>query len=748
MLLEEIEIPKDKGKWKRRGDGRGDLEYFFIGGMNYSRKFGFQKSHNRYPFTTYYMDRIEDVVHEGITYRSLFYCKLPLICLQFEDGCECIEFELPAICGGKSVYPFVGLVETQSSYRIIFKHFPEFTLKQKDTAWLGRGKKREVREDCHKIEFKIRRYRTKDWVEAVRGFMDSTDLQKEGYNPDTDITPRVNELCWRSKEALKRSYDSEVGTFLQLPWRESSGFVFSLYSYSLLSYEAVRLSYFSQLYRKTGDPDFKSWMEGLRELFVNPELYRDTDDGLFWHNMTHFDGKKLKGYSYMDVGFAGYPGGQGLISRSLLEYLETEDDTDIEELVKKNLEFILNAQNIDGSWNAAIPFKRFNPSSMMTRWSKSEGATAENVRALLKAYKRFEDDRYVSAALRGLEYLQQENPICRNVLRDIGLEEPEGYSAILAVNAFLDALQVFGDNKFLEYASIYAHHLLTFHYWYGSIYGHFHPITESINPRLSPFESLMVVKTYRRMGEVTGDKLWDTMSSMLLNRTLELVDQNGGLSEGVFVRYGGELQTLVMEQTFATAELVHTVSDYNCYHYRPIEKKELKVEDMGDKIVVEDFLEVNKRHFEFLDKKNNYSLDIEMSKPYKLSSRLKTLFLNRLRGLGLVAGVVDLKYLIKGVHPPEEKVDVQSLKEYVTGYKVAQRDRGVVIEAELSYHRILIELFKTRFDEVFMDLSIDVKGHDLKCDKVVISFDRTYDETLKTNWTHGGVYRRVFPLSG
>lgn len=742
MLLEEIEIPKVR----RKGDG--NLKYFFIGGMNYAQEFGFQESHNRYPFTTYYIDRINDIVHEGVTYRSLFYCKLPLICLQFDDGCECIEFELPATCGNKKIYPFVGLVETQSSYRIIFKHFPEFILKHKDTAWLGREKKRKIKEGCGEVDFKVKWYRTEDWVEAVQRFLDGTDFQKAGLNPDTDIDSGVNGVCWRVKEALKRSYDSELGTFLQLPWRKSSGFVFSLYSYSLLSYEAVRLSYFSQLYPKTGDPDFKSWMKSLRELFVNPKLCRETENGLFWFNMTHYDGKKLRGYSYMDVGFAGYPGGQGLISRSLLEYLETEEDKDIEELVKRNLEFILSVQNGDGSWNAAISFKRFNPSSMMTKWSKSEGATAENVRALIRAYKRYGDDRYVDAALKGLEYLQQKEPVCRNVLRDIGLEEPEGYSAILAVNAFVDAFEVFGGDKFLEYAEIYAHHLLTFHYWYGSIYGHFHPITESITPRLSPFESLMAVKAYKRIEEATDDRLWGEISNMLLRKILELVDDNGGLSEGVFVKYDGELQTLVMEQTFATAELLHTVSSYDCYHYRPMERKKLELEYKEDNIVVEGFLEINKHHFEIFDNKNNYSLEIEMSKPYKLSSRLKTLFLNNLRRFGLVAGVIDLKYLIKGVRPPEEDVDLQSLKEHITSYKATERNEEVVVEAELSYHRIQVEVFKNNSDEVFMNLSIDVKGHDLKCNKVVISFDEVYDETLKTNWTHGGFYSRTFKILG
>lgn len=735
MLLEDIEVPKDNG----------NLKYFFIGGMNYARDFRFQESHKKYPFNTYYIDRIEDVIHEGINYRSLFYCKIPLICLQFEDECECIEFELPASCGSRKTYPFVGLTETDSSYHIIFKHF-EFTLKQKDTAWLGRGRKKRVKEECKQVEFNVKRYKTTDWVEAVRGFLDNKNnknLKNAGFNDN-----KVNGICWKSKEALKRSYDSELGTFLQLPWKDSSGFVFSLYSYSMPSYEARRLSYFSQLYEKTGDPEFKNWMERLRELFVNTEMCSETENGLFWYNMTHYDGKRLTGYSYMDVGFAGYPGGQGLISRSLLEYLEREEDKDIDELVKKNVDFILSTQNSDGSWNAAIPFKKFNPSSMVTTWSRSEGATAENVRALLMAYKRYGDIKHEDTALKGLEYLQQENPICRNVLRDIGLEEPEGYSAILALNAFLDAYELFGDGRYLDYANIYAHHLLTFHYWYGSIYGHFHPITESITPRLSPFESLMAVKAYRRMGTATGDELWNNVSNMLLSRTLELVDQNGGLSEGVFVKYDGSLQTLEMEQTFATAELLHTISGFDCYQYRPIEKKEVKVENSGDKIVVEGFLEINKHHFEVVDNKNNYRLEIKLSKPYKLSSRLKTSLLNRLRRLGLVAGVVDLKYLWKGVYQPEEKVDLQSLKKYITSYRVNKKDGEVVVEAELPYHRLLIQIFKDNSGMVCMDLSIDVKGHDLKCNKVVISFDEDYDETLKTNWTHGGFYRRTFQIPG
>ena len=63
----------------------------------------------------------------------------------------------------------------------------------------------------------------------------------------------TDELIPKVKSVLFRSFDNEFGTFLQLPWTNSTGFCMDKYSYSLPGFDAKRLNYFQELYEKTGD---------------------------------------------------------------------------------------------------------------------------------------------------------------------------------------------------------------------------------------------------------------------------------------------------------------------------------------------------------------------------------------------------------------------------------------------------------------------------------------------------------------
>lgn len=724
MIIDEIKIPK------------GNLNHFFIGGMNYSEDFSFQESRNSYPFSTYYINRVEDVIEDGIRYRSLFYCKLPLICLQFDNRCLCVEFDLPAQVDGSEVFPFVGLQETDKHYKVIFKHFPEIHLKEKESAWLGFGSRRRIQVPGNKPEFEVKTYAKEDWKEAVLDFFD-----ERGRAGMEDFDPGFRMRA--AKEALFRSYDSDLGTFLQLPWKGRTGFAFSKYSYSLLSFEAKRLFYFADCYKKTEDEQLREWASNLAELFKNPDLYRSAEKGIYWCNMTHFDGSKLRGNSYLGVGFAGYPGGQGTISFNVGRYLKKENDPELRELLKKNLEFIISKQNRDGSWNAVVD-EEFDFLNFMRNFQgKCEGATAENCRALIVGYEIFEDDRYLRSIEKGLSFLERENVICRNVLRDIGLNEPEGFSAILAANAFLEAYNLFGDERYLEYARTYICHLLTYFYWYGSLKGYFHPITESITPRISPFESLMAVKVFHRFSKMTGEKTWKKFRDMLFRRTLELVNTDGGLSEGVFIKYPEGFHGLGMEQTFATSELLHVCSIYGAYSSERKEREEIHIQETSDKIIVEDSVEINKDRFRIAA--NGQELDILMSDPYSFGSRIKTEANNILRRLAPLNSILDIGYVFKGVEPTRRKDELRSILPFIDSFSVKKNDVCVAAEAILPYHKVKCEIYKKDSD-LKLNLIIDVRKHDVQCSKVTVSFGDYYDETIKTNWTQGGKYCREIDI--
>lgn len=725
MILKRMDVPKD------------GLEYFFIGGMNYGRDFKFQDSENHYPFTTYYVSKVKDIVKNGTRYRSLFYCKLPLICLQYDDHCECIEFELPAKCEGKDVIPFVGLNENEENYEIIFRHFPEVTLKEKEEAWLGAGDQKKVKQPHGDVKFEVEKYKKKNWRKAVLDF-----FSKENLTSERDKAKKIME---GSKQALFRSYDSELGTFLQLPWKDTTGFAFSMYSYSLLSFEAKRLFYFYDLYKKTHDPIYEKWYKDLIDLFKNSNLYEKSDTGLFWRNMTQFNGDKLQGFSYLDVGYAGYPGGQGTISYYLGKYLKEEDDRELRELLHKNLDYILENQNSDGSWDSASSKSLLSLSNFGLRdWRKCEGATAQNVRALLLGTDLFGDEKYKNAARKGLSFLQRKNVVCKNVLRDIGINEPEGFSSILTVNAFLEAYDFFQKENYLEYAKIYGCNLLTYHYWYGDLKGQFHPITESITPRISPYESLLAVKAYNKLYRSTQKRFWKKIRDSLFSRICDLLEENYELSEGIFPKYQGERYHLPMKQTFATAELLHTSSIYETYKVNKAEREEIKIEDRGDVLILEGEIRIGKDEFYVRDESEK--LEIWMSNPYSLGSKIKTKLLNWMRKFGKLNSLLDIGYIFKGVRPSPGDVDLQPLKLHIQNLEVERKEKEIKVTADLPFHHIELSFYKSS-ETLHMELLIDVKAHDLQCNKVMVSFRKKYDETLKTNWTHGGTYKRDFPLN-
>jgi len=716
MLIKKISIPKDK------------LLYFFIGGMVYNDKFSFDTgSRNEYPFTTYYINRIMDKKEDDVRYKSLIYCKLPLICLQFESYCKCIEFDLTAECKGKKIFPFVGLNETEDSYEIIFKHFPETDMIEKKEAWLGFPKKIKLKMPAGKISFKVKEYTKKFWQEAVKDFFKNQKIQNQKIE--------TKKLMIKVKEALFRSYDNETGTFIQMPWTNSTGFCMDKYSYSLLGFEAKGLNYFQELYERTGDPDYKDWVKSLEKLFLNSELQMETKNGFVWYNMTRFDGEKLKGLFYLDVGYAGYPPDQATISFNLGEYLQKKKNKQLEHLLKKNLNYILNTQNKDGSWLAALPYKTFKQRS----WKKSEGSTAECARALLSGYKFFKDNRYKESAKRALKYLEKENIICRNVLRDIGIDEPEAFSAIIIIDAFLDAFEVFGEKKYIEFAQKYACHTLTWFYWYGELKGYFHPISESITPRISPFESLMLVETYKRMYKKTKEKIWDELANFLFMRVLEVKDKNNALSEGISPRFDGSLYFLPMEQTFATTELLHACLLYGSYKHIDLKNEKIDIEEKEDCFLVNKIIKINKKKFEMRIGKRE--LDFILSNPYGLKSRIYTRSSKFFRRFGLFNLIRDTKYVFTGVKPNQNKLKEKSISNYIKNYKVERRKNEILIQISLPFHKIEIRVFKS--GKLKAEVLIFVKEHDLVCNKVIIN---NTDYTLKINWTNGGLFKKIIEL--
>ena len=97
-----------------------------------------------YPFSTYYTTKILDKRYNDVTYRSLYYVKMPVVVLQFQDECICVEFDPVIQYGNQEIIPFISLSEDKEYYVVSFYLFNEFYIKEKKYAWLGVGKKKNI----------------------------------------------------------------------------------------------------------------------------------------------------------------------------------------------------------------------------------------------------------------------------------------------------------------------------------------------------------------------------------------------------------------------------------------------------------------------------------------------------------------------------------------------------------------------------------------------------------------------------
>ena len=782
------------------------LCYAFIGGMWYSKN-GFSLEQDislPYPFSTYYTTKILDKIYNDILCRSLYYVKMPVVVLQFQDECICIEFDPVIQSNGREMIPFISLSEDKENYIISFYLFNEFYLKEKEYAWLGRGKKKKVPlglkpGDSFKFFVKTRKY--KEWTEAVETYVEK-ELPKQVKIESAKATFE------QGKQALFRSYDHLTGSFLQLPWRETPGFTFVNSSYSLLSYEAVRLHYFAKWHKQTGDKQFLLWSKGLQDLFKNPKLYKTRlkeGRGIVWYNMTNLTKNGLEGFFYMDCGYGGYPGGQGTISFHLLKYLEFCDDKKLEDLVEKSLEYILSTQNNNGSWPMAIRQEgviRFR--SEQLDLYETYGGTAECVRALLLGYKRFNDNSMKNAAIKALSFLENEYPICYNGLRDIGINEAEAFSAVSIIDAFLDAYKLTEEKRYCDNAVVYALYTLPWLYFYDTenlkLKYDFHPISFSITPRLSPYESVWVVSTYLRLYSVTKNELWKKAAEAVYKEAVKWVSKNGGLCEGVFPKFLKGLYCLPMEQTFATVELLNASSHFFTSETKKIDGKikdsdnKIRLEKKQDVLVVfyedEEILRFDMAKCKIIFLKggmlNEYGISFSFPDVYSLGNRIKRFIKKQIRGGPgkFILSVFDVKYFLKGVHEPEinKEIKIHHFGKYVKKWDVSVDKNSAVGFCETDLHRIEYTMSVTKkgndFVISFDPLIIKVLNHDLSIghtffpvigskskkrvgrqlffDGFAVSGDfrdivfgddfTAVDQTRATNWTHGGLYKGRFDI--
>lgn len=802
--------------------------YSFVSGMFYSYGSEFdlnKKPPVRYPYSSYYKFRIPSIEKEGKVYKSLIYSKLPLIILQFKNYYVAVEFNpITKTSYGKELVPLISFECKNGKTEISFAICNDFKMKVKKNIWLGKGSKIRYqmpfeKNETLKLNFKITKKKG-FWFEHIEYY-----FRKNKINNTKISEAEVKETIKNLKTALWRAWDDKFGTFAQLPWKEIPGFALDKYSWGLLSYEAVNMVYFYDYWLVSKDEDYFYWVEKLRELFLNTNISHKPKHGRgkIWYEMTDNDGKKLTGFYYNYTGYAGYPGGQATIALYLLQYFlkrkqnEGYADEKILRSAKQSLEYIISTQNKDGSWPSAI--EQCKETKLRKKdfiLYKTTGGTAECVKALLLGYKILKKKKYLIAAKKGLEFLvpkKESGFSCRgvNILRDIGKDEVEGVSAIYAINAFLDGYNVFKKKKYLDYAIIWSDYMLTWFYWWNSdalkLKGYFHPISESITPRISPYESLLTVNACLRLYRTTKNIFWKKMAMLIYKKVLTLREKDGGMCECYCPGYLEGLYTIPMEQTFATAELLKASMNISkMQKFKLFNKKKEKFTEKGEKIgyKIGKNLSIFNRDKELLrfdfknfkmpqmgDMLNNIGIDLSFYDPFSeynlTKSKIKNKFKTRWRKV--ILSFSDYKSLFKGMEAPQKiKVikfkpfskqkktfyDIQVLNKYPLTFKIVSETKLYRVES------ILKIILKNKKLYLFYDpLTIKTLKNNLYCRQVLFvlglssakiqknkreivikskkrkirikgnSFDTflqdenkiAFDLSLKTNWTHHGIYK-------
>lgn len=772
----------------------GEPVYSFVGGMFYTDKKEFdlnEKLNLSFPYTSYYKFRIPPLRRDGKFYKSLIYVKMPVAVFQFGDHYIAVEFQPVAKTShGKEIVPFVAIESRRGRISVRFAISTEFPIIRKKNIWLGFGKREKISTPFskgEKISFRFRIVEKKgNWKDYV---MEYFRKNAEAVKISNDL---VRSNISRVKYALWRAWDEKFGTFAQLPLKNVPGFSLVNFAWGLSSYEAVNMNYFRSYYEITGDDDYIYWSKRLENLFLSGLLFAKPEKGkgMIWHELTKTTDRKIYGIPYLYTGYAGYPGGQATIALNLANYGLDYGKPELLKLAKLTMDYIVSTQNPNGSWPAAIKHRFEPPIRSSYEKLKTTGGSAECVRALLLGSKIFKDKKYEQSALMGMRFLSPgkgNSCIGANVLRDIGKDEKEGLSSVYVVNAFLDAFEQFGEKDYLEKAKIWAAHMLTWFYMWESVKlklkGYFHPISLSITPRISPYESILAVTTFIRLYRLTGDELWKRMAVICYKRVSELVEKDGGLCECFFPDWLDGIDTIPMEQTFATAELLKAsieMAKLMKIKLRKMEKHKIREGKKNLNYLIKDgVLEVlsGKKMIMRFDPKNfiislnGRKIELSIYNPYGKRNRLAYAATGRIKEwLPFFASPEDIKDALWGISHIKGEDSIKfhpysKIRKTAWGLKIIESNPFTfTFISESKFHKIsgIARVEQGRKAKIVFDpLEIRTLGHGINCRQVLFpvssgkvmaffDYDRilrtkgleAYDISLKANWTHHGLFRQ------
>ena len=754
----------------------GEPDYMFIGGLKYMEK-GEERSAVPYgktgfPYDRYYSQRILHRKERDGIFVSSIYTKMPLVLAEKSGKYLYVHHE--PIIFSKNGVRLISFIKLSDELRLSI--FGEYDYLFKDTPWLGRGKKRKKRTALKKgdvVEIRVRiREGNGNWISGIKDYL--------GNLPDIKVD---GSPLSRIKKAFRRCYNAGFGCFMQLPYKNSTGFLFSDYSYNLMAFEAMRLNIFHKAWKLTGDDEYKEWVGALRNLLKDPKFSIKTELGRVWYNSSVSDGKELRPFTYLGDTYGAYPGGQAEIAYNLMEYRMDSGDKGFDALIKETLEYIMNTQNSDGSWPMARKDTIKCPRPKTTK-RKSVGNTAACVKALALAYMIYNDERYLKHAKRGAEWLDMKYPKGFNAVLDAGIDEVEALSAIYVIDAFIEMWKDTKDERYAESAERWAYHSLTWLYLWDTkeldIKYMMGPFSATITPRASPYETVMLSNALHRLHEISGDGFWKRMSDILLRRAMDFTERDGGLSEAYSINENG-LVGIPVEQCFASTELLRAYLRLPIKHDKR-EKKEVhryeRPEIKGREVLVNGKEMIELRENGMIRLFDKIDMGFSFYDVYSERQR-KSLKRHRLaRKLGKISLIREIPAIFRGYGDRKREKGMIPWEKVEKRWDMGLDGNGVYTVFGAEFHRIELNILIGN-DEIAIRMNIRVLSDDLYMSHHILApyFKKTgkvlgkngiigfqlgnetirvssmdgmevsdidgvigFDTTLESNWSHQGVF--------
>jgi len=525
------------------------IDYGFIGGAYYVKnrnKFSLEEIKNVSLMPYYCYSRIYPQKYGEEWIHSCIYVKMPLFCVEYKNRAYGLSFE-PKVSVDDKEIPLSFSSYSKNDITIfklgIFNDFRVYMKRKEDYIDWNSGelvlhKTMRYNLKNKKVKLNIKKYESDDWKKIVHEYVTCKLLEDYEINYEFHLNKTLN---W-----LYSVYDPEYKVFHAWKWREKRGFKLGFWVlplYNTLASDMYLLSL------KLKDPKINEIAEGAKKLLLHKDASVLFKDGRVWHNSLGLSShrKKLNFFTHLGTGLAGYPGGQAVVVRTLLERIKYGDaDNELITKTRQGLDWLINNLYDDGHWARTFyVFKEYSPFKLETgEKSYSVGANAEGVITLLLGYDVFKEIEYLEKGLLALDWVNEfakGGVITSGYLRDNKQEEVDGVSAIFAVQANLMAYNITGQKKYLDFAKDFGYYMTTWQRWWDI--PSFDTLIFSFSPRVAPCETVWAAEAYLDLYNATKEAFWFKLSEKAFS-AIDYENKYVGYSEAIYYDENLELHPL------------------------------------------------------------------------------------------------------------------------------------------------------------------------------------------------------------